>query len=173
MKRLLIPLALILAAAPALAIDLNPHTDTVPYMASDGVDFFAVWTEKSNLGNRVLATRVSRLHQVIDQSPLVVASGAVYAVKYGAFQYLVLWKESGGALRATRVSQTGIKMDDTPITLDANPFTSAPALTFDGQRFFVVWISGLDLVGAFVAPDGTVSARMTLAKAGPSGGNNP
>src|SRR5204863_9648613 len=103
MRRTLIAaLLLALPFTAAATTDLPAPTTAAPFLACDGTDFLAVWTEPSG---KVRASRVSGAGVVLDTPAIDLGPGLVLGVAYGAGMYLVVSTNSRG-LVATRVTQS-------------------------------------------------------------------
>ncbi len=159
-RSLLAALLLAIPVTAAAAVDLLAPTTTTPFLASDGTDFLAVWTEPNSSG-RVRAARVTRAGVVLDPFPAIdIGPGLVLGVAYGSGTYLIVSNNSRG-LVATRVTQSGVRIDEFGPVLDARAGNAA--VVFDGSRFFVTWTDGLAVYGSFFTLDAHVSPRQTLA----------
>ncbi len=85
------------------------------------------------------------------------------AVASGGGAHLVVWSDqyssSGtwGRLLSRRLDDTGAALDTAPRVLAGNDRDNdTPAVTFDGESFFVVSSRGGDLYGMRVPPDGSI-----------------
>ncbi len=143
-------------------------------VASDGVDFFASWTEVTSTTMSVMAGRVTRSGVPLDGSGRVVAESAApitywYApsVAFGAGVYLVVFESAQYRVMGQRFARDGTPIDPAPFLISANALH--PSVAFGGGRFLVVWgVFGQSfLAGAMVGSDGSVDTAQQLTPAPP------
>jgi hypothetical protein len=168
----------LLAALPSFAAgrDLTPVSiaarQTVPAIASDGIDFFAVWTELTSTMSSVVAGRVTRSGLPLDGSGLVVAESSSSSdrlshpvVSFGAGAYLIVFTKGsalGGDLVGRRYTRDGTPIDAAPFLIAHN---AGPAsVAFGGTRFLVAWPRYMirSIIGTTIAADGFVAAEQQL-----------
>jgi len=171
--------AALLAALPSFAIgrDLTPVAIAVrqstPAIASDGVDFFAVWNETTSTASRIVAGRVTRSGLLLDGTGLIVAESSLSpsarvshpAVTFGAGSYLVVFTMGipwASDLMGRRYAGDGTPIDAAPFLIARN--AGAASVAFGGTRFLVAWprYTAWSIVGTTVAPDGSVGVEQQL-----------
>ena len=85
---------------------------------------------------------------------------------------LVVWHEGSynepGTLYAARVTPDGVVLDREPINVGPGCYDARPAVTSDGQDFFVSWLSCATILGARVSSRGSLldPVPLTLASTG-------
>jgi hypothetical protein len=174
----LLALAL-LTPLPSFAIgrDLTPPRTAVrqitPSIASDGVDFFAAWTETTSTTTRIVAGRVTRSGLPLDGTGLVVAESSsspsdrvsAPAVTFGAGAYLVVFMTGipgYGDVMGRRYTRDGTPIDSAPFLIGRN--ADLPSVAFGGARFLVAWprYRAWSIIGTTVAADGSVGVEQQL-----------
>ncbi|HEV7484393.1 MAG TPA: hypothetical protein VGQ65_01830 [Thermoanaerobaculia bacterium] len=166
MKRVLMRCAVLivttLVSSPLLAAghDLTPAPPAVnqmmPLVKGNGSGFLAAWSEWT--------TQVR--HSVVSQVVNVAGrpAGARATVSQRGISSLAMARSSSDALlvvtdgnvSAERLSPSGFPMNT--VLLDAGAdYPSGGAVAWNGSRYFVVWAVGPQLIGAFVAPDGSTT----------------
>jgi len=164
-------------SAGAAGHDLTPPRtavkQTAPSLASDGVDFFAAWTETTATTTRIVAGRVTRSAVPLDGTGIVVAESSTSpsdrvsspAVSFGAGAYLVVFTKGvfwDGDLMGRRFARDGAPIDGAPFLIAHN--AGAPSVAFGGSRFFVAWPNylGKSIIGTTIAADGSVGVEQQL-----------
>ncbi|MDQ1519376.1 MAG: hypothetical protein QOI55_449, partial [Actinomycetota bacterium] len=133
---------------------------TAPAVAFDGTNFLVVW------GN-VLGARVSPTGSRLDGPGFHIGGGVAPAVAWNGHEYLVVWEQE----RANSITIFGARVTKTGRVVDVDGFRigagdddqQAPAVTWNGENFLVVWQDVVDhetrdwnVVGARVTAGGTV-----------------
>ena len=140
---------------------LSAHVEIAIGAARD--QYLAAWTEKHGNVWRVRASRVDRSGRYLDGTGILLGS-AVHsnapAVGSDGTNWLVVWGDS--ALRARRISSTGVLLDTQPIALGNG---NEAAVAWANGSWMVVASSEGALVAVPVAADGVAGPRRTLAQA--------
>jgi len=76
------------------------------------------------------------------------------AIAHSPSDALVVWTAADGNLFAERLSPSGMPLSTTLVTF-GNDYLSDVAVAWNGSRYFVVWSNSVQLLGAFVATDGS------------------
>ncbi|MCP3105122.1 hypothetical protein LZ198_40270 [Myxococcus sp. K15C18031901] len=150
--------------AGLLPISDAPGNQSNPAIASDGTDYFVVWSDYRNgSGPQVYGTRVRASDGVVlDLDGRFITQGLCSGIAYGGGVYLLLSENSGLRLRASDL----VLLGGFPISTGRNPFGGMAA--FDGQQFLVVWTdfrngsNNPDVFAARVSVDGVVLDRPNL-----------
>ena len=163
-----------------------------PRVAFDGERFLAVWQDQRSLVPRTYAARVRASDvQVLDPGGFVITSNPSYqyypSVAFDGVQFLVVWEDgrnnTSGAnydIFGARVrGADGVVLDGTgiPIATDATANQMAVAVASNGRGSLVAWThsttsAGLDVYGARVGSDGTVS-QASIINAAVGGAPSP
>jgi hypothetical protein len=117
----------------------------------------------------VYGARVTEDGSVLDPSGIPIATGPHYqrasAVAFDGANFMVAWTDGTdpGDIYCARVSPNGTVLDPSGIPVSTAPGDQqAPAITFDGTNFLIVWQDerngDADVYGARVTPGGS-SAR--------------
>jgi VCBS repeat-containing protein len=135
-----------------------------PAVASDGSNFFIVWTSYDTSSNpgQVFGARVSSAGTVLDATPRLIryvggsTSSILPRVAYGGGVYLVTWDENDGAsdqVGAITVSTAGVTQGTALLFASS---TAQPDVDFDGTNFFVVYMNTLAgrIAGQRISPAG-------------------
>jgi hypothetical protein len=139
--------------------DLTPSQPTanqmLPVVTGSGSGFTAAWYEPAFSRYRVVSSVVNangeRVEDAIataDQPPV-----SSLAIAHSPSETLVVWTADDKVF-AERLSPSGGTLSTTLVTF-GNGYVSNVAVAWDGSRYFVVWSSGVQLIGAFVAIDGS------------------
>lgn len=116
-------------------------------VAFDGTNFLAVWD--NNNGSAIYASRVQPLGGPLDTDGFFVGQGANPDVAFGADTYLVVW-ETGANIFARALSRTGSTVGDAiQLTSGTAREEHAPGVSFNGEKFLVVWDAALETYGIF------------------------
>src|SRR6266508_497889 len=114
--------------------------------ASDGSGWLVAWSSGPYqfVSNFIAATRIDSSGNVLDTTPMVVASGSVAhpAVAFGANHYLVAWATSD-SIRVRLVGRDGELLPSVQIAAGTTGLIRA---AWDGTRFAVVWPDGFALL---------------------------
>lgn len=157
----------------------------LPAVASDGVNFFAVWLDRRNHAGAawtdcdVYGTRITASGEVLDPNGRLIATNAFWssqlALGFDGTNYLVAWLENQaevfGSIRGTRIATDGTVLDGLhgfAIGAPTGLLQSDPAMAFNGKVWLVAWndwrnqTNGIpdnlicDVYGARVTPGGVV-----------------
>ena len=161
----------VLDAAGILVTSNLVKTTTKPRVDYDGTNFFVVW---DNSSGQICGARIASSGTVVDATSIVIynpasvsssASASEPAVAHDGAAYLVVWSDyrfGNYEIFANRVSAAGAVLNGSGIAITgAAQSQSAPAVSFDGTGYFVVWQdsrSGFsyDIYGARVTKAGAV-----------------
>jgi len=152
-----------------------PGGERVPAVASDGVNFLAVWVDERFTGGDLSAARVSQNGVLLDPGSFVISTEAsLYSEPAAASDgsnFLVVWARPDSNddmdIYGARVNGDGTILDSGGLAISAGPCDEeGPAVAFDGTNFLVVWSTG-DLYCARVSPSGSVidSAGIAISTA--------
>jgi len=145
------------------------NNQRLPSAASDGTGFLVAWYDdrgravwggsEDTWSGEIRAARLDANGRVEGASLRLSPTGRPWRygsprVAFGAGHYLVTWSEfDDNAVRAARVSTSGVVEDTTPLTLGGGRWTT---VAFDGMNFLVVWTGLGGTRGVRVSPSGTV-----------------
>jgi hypothetical protein len=159
----------------ALPLPLPYDRDQVhgPSVASNGSGFLVAWVQAPHSSGAVLrAARVSSGGVVLEASDLAMGTfPSQPSVASDGSNYLVTWSD-GSAVRGGRVDADGTLLDPGGINISAD-FGYSGAVSWNGQRYLVVWValggSGDTVMAARVTSDGTVQDPDGIVVAGGPG----
>lgn len=126
-----------------------------PVVTGNGAGFTAAWTEP-------VQSRYTLVSQVADAAgePIAGTSASIdqsyvqsISIAHSPSETLVAWI-AGGNVFAERLSPSGLPLSRGSLT-SGNTFPQEIAVAWNGSRYFVVWSNGFQLLGAFVASDGS------------------
>ncbi|WP_223639439.1 Ig-like domain-containing protein [Corallococcus sp. EGB] len=146
---------------PGFEISTAEKMQANPSVASNGEDYFVVWTDNRSGYNGLRGTRVTNGGTVVDVAGQELSpSGDSPAVAFNGTDYFIAW-ESGWDAFGMRVTQAGGILDSTGIILALAASTqTAPVVASNGTDFLVVWYDrrnlGESIVGVRVDPLGEV-----------------
>ena len=139
-----------------------------PSVTFGGSNYFVAWTEE-RADYDIYGARVSPDGVVLDPASIPICwaynDQIKPAVIFGEDDYLVVWEDYRGDycdIYGSRVNTAGQVLDPAGIPISiADNDQFYPALTFDGNNYFVVWEDcrngfDLDIFGARVTQTGTV-----------------
>jgi hypothetical protein len=157
----LILAALLTASLFAAGHDLTPPpaADQLwPVVTGNGSGFTAACNEATPRQSRVVSSVVNANGDAIeggsakiDQPPL-----SSIAIAHSPSESLLVWTTDDKVF-AERLSPSGIPAALILVTF-GNGYVSNVAAAWNGSRYFVTWSHGVQLVGAFVAADGSTTA---------------
>jgi hypothetical protein len=147
-----------LEAGPAEVLNRGPEWQRATALASDGVDFVAVWRNATWSGSESFTRRVDRDgdpgQDGINQLPGPNATPIENGLAFAGSTYLQLYVQDT-YLYAQRLSPTGEPMEP---RIPIRRYAYNAAVAAAGDRFFVAWREdGGDSYSAFIAADGTMS----------------
>ncbi len=160
------PSGVVIDTLPIVISDAPGH-QWLSGVASDGVNYFVVWTDFRHdpVDGSIYGARVSRDGTVLDSDGIPIWTnswGDRPAVAFAEGLYFVVWNASGDIYGA-RVTPGGNVLDPQGIPIStATRSQSCPAVAFTGTDFLVAWQderSGgrqTDIYAARVSPAGVV-----------------
>ena len=160
---------LFLRTSPAITVETRdltslPAQETRPSIASDGVNFLAVWNTIGGKRATIVTSLLDSSGTSITPASELSSSGEAItsqSVAFGAGQYLVASSiEKSIALR--RINAAGVVVDRTPVFIERPTTPRDPVVASDGQRFLVAWLEQGLVMGTIVAPDGTWSTPRSM-----------
>ncbi|HVU05163.1 MAG TPA: hypothetical protein VHE30_25615 [Polyangiaceae bacterium] len=132
-----------------ISVSLALNSQTQPAAASDGTDFFVVWTdERAGIGaGDIYGTRVTAAGAVGSVTGLPIETNGLLqdspAIAFDGTNYLVVWEDQrtdAGDVYGIRVDTTGAAVDAAAIPIStATNAQLAPSLAFDGTNYLVAW----------------------------------
>jgi len=159
-----------------LLYSVQSNSQNAPAAAYDGANYLVVWEDDRNAADgqdhflNIYGARITPEGTVLEPEAIPISidvgyqSGAVAA--FNGQNYLVVWMSSDeGAydsnIYGTRVSPAGQVLDPGFITVSAgDDRESYPAVTSDGQYFFVSWqderLDSVDIFGARIDNEGNL-----------------
>lgn len=131
-----------------------------PVIASDGTDYLVVWKEWRGVKDYsstlpparydIYATRINSLGNILDSKPILIASGKPDFGRISAAScvsnYFVVWNDTSGILRATRISPSGTIIDAELIITQSG---GDAFVIFDGTNYFVSWLTSTGSEGTY------------------------
>ncbi|WP_157758287.1 Ig-like domain-containing protein [Cystobacter fuscus] len=143
-----------------LAISTAAGDQNSPMVASNGTDFFVVWTDERNLATTkadLYGTRVTSAGVVVTPSGLAIstATGDQYgpAVASNGTDYFVVWEDKRTGVEqdiyGTRVTNTDTVISPSGLALTtATGGQYSPSVASNGADYLVVWESAEDDIEA-------------------------
>lgn len=139
-----------------LPISTAPYNQSSPVVGWNGQDWLVAWASERETDRYqidVVATRVSTDGQILDPTPIVLATAPTsidyyqpYSMSSDGTNWAVVWRGlTGGVftLRGGRVSPSGSLLDPGGKTLRQDTFNSAPHsadLAFAGDEYLMTWL---------------------------------
>ncbi|MCH7760802.1 hypothetical protein IIA15_05290, partial [candidate division TA06 bacterium] len=158
-----------------IVISMAPEFQSYPAVATGISNSLVVWVDgrdiESGSGLDLYGTRVTPSGVVLDPTGIFISTGLSNPwfpkVAFGGSNYLVVWQAydlipDDVEIFGVRVDLNGLPIDGTPFAIpSAGRRQRAPAISFDGTNYLVVWEderSGVDfdIYGARVSPSGFV-----------------
>jgi hypothetical protein len=134
----------------------------------DGTNYLVVWTDGRTDSTTVYAARVTPTGEILDGDGILIASGPADrfrpAVSFDGTNFLVVWEGrrsdvEGSDVYGALVSRAGVIVGPSPFVVSfADNRSEAPAVSFDGTNFLVVWEGNRSVTG-----DGVYGARVSRA----------
>jgi hypothetical protein len=149
-----------------------------PALASDGLDFLTVWREWSGAHWSTIAGRFNRSGDSLDGTGVALSGDADVvrtALARGPGSQTLIVQTTNNGMLATRWSGATGPLDSNPIVVSST-YGGDPAVAWNGSRYFVVWVAGSQLLGAFIGSDGAASTPIALPFAAadfPGGPSSP
>src|SRR5262249_54296955 len=125
-------------------VSTAPDIQVSPAAASDGANYFLVWTDRragQAAGNDLYGARINAAGQVLDPdgAPLVTAAGnqSAPAIPREGTGYLPSWTDTG-AIRGARMSSDGMLLDPSGFAVTATVGRGRPRVA-SGASSLIVW----------------------------------
>lgn len=146
--------------SPSINIITTVNEQYEPVIASNGTDYLVVWKEWRGVNDYssvlaparydLYATRINLLGDILDSKPILIVSqkpdfGRI-SVASCVSNYLVVWSDTSGILRATRISPSGTIID-TELIITQRGWD--PFVIFDGTNYFVSWLTATGSEGTY------------------------
>ncbi len=140
---------------------LNYEKTELRMAASDTI-YLLVFIDSRNAQTLmdVYGVRVNHRGDVLDSTPILICGTPEFqrrpSVCFGDTHFFVVWTdERPGGIYGARVRQSGEIIDPDGFAI-TNIGGSWPSVSFDGDNFFVVWISNYQIRGARVTQTGII-----------------
>lgn len=141
-----------------------------PAIAFDGTNYVVAWADFRTLSYDAYVARVSKSGTVLDPTGIPVSQATgdqnSLAIVFDGTNYMMVWRDERNGtytdIYGARVSPSGVVLDPDGIAIcTAANHQYAPAISYDGVNYFVVWDdehtgSYYDVYGARVTTSGTV-----------------
>ena len=161
MMRCAVLIVTALVSSPILGAghDLTPAPPTVnqimPVVTGRGAGFLAAWSElTTEHRSSVVSQPVSAAGEPAGSSTAI-GQRFIYSLATARGQSDALVVGSDGNIFAERLSPSGFPINT--ILLESGDYPPDIAVAWNGSRYFVVWAYGWQLIGAFVASDGSTT----------------
>jgi hypothetical protein len=138
--------------------DLTASPPTVnqmsPVVTGNGSGFTAAWIESVQSRNTIVSQVASGAGEPIAGTGASIDQSYVQSmsIAHSPSETLVVWVADNNVF-AERLSPSGMPLNT--VVLTSKTFPSDVAVAWNGSRYFVVWSNGYQLLGAFIAPDGS------------------
>jgi hypothetical protein len=146
----------LLAAGHDLSTSPPAGHQILPVVTGNGSAFTAAWIELATPTHYALMSQaVSTNGEPIAGAGTTSDQPPVYsmAIAHSPSDALLVWTLDG-YLFAKRLSPAGLPLNTSLVTFGKGYRTDV-AVAWNGSSYFVVWSTGAELVGSFVAPDGS------------------
>jgi len=150
-------------------ISYAAHEQGSPAVDFDGASFLVVWRDRRGDRGAIYGARVTPQGTVLDSIGFVVSQAADSqcspVLAFDGTNFLIAWEDWRNGddcdVYGTRVTTQGVVLDTADIVISSAAWAQwAPAVSFDGANFLVVWQDyrggDIDIYGARVTPQGTV-----------------
>jgi len=141
---------------------------TIPVAVFDGTNYWVVFTgmASSNTSPFCLFQRVSPGGAILDSSPIALPTssggcGGTQSVIFGGGQGLIVFQSAGGAIAGVFVNPDGSVKTTEFLIAPTGIGQSAPAVSYDGTNFLVVWQQGYPACGLFQYCEEIYAARVS------------
>lgn len=160
--------------AEPIAVCAAPDDQLLPSVAFDGTNYLVTWLDNRESACDVYGARVDPSGNVLDPAGIAIAAAPdcqkFPGVAFGGGQYLVVWqdhREGPASLYGARVDPSGRVLDRSGIRISDTAATQTfAAISFDGERYFVVWENptggDTDILGVRVDLSGAVLDAVPL-----------
>ena len=156
------------------------NAQTRPAYAVGSTTELAVWADSRNFGDDIMSVRYDNAGNKLDALGQVVSDAqgdqTGTSVAFDGGQYVAVWRDSRNSTAdvfAARVQEDGALSDPAGIDVATGSGAQfAPDVASDGNSTLVVWqhratiTDGLDIMGAIMAPNGSVSAPFPICQTG-------
>ncbi len=126
-----------------------------PVVTGNGSGFTAAWIESVQSRSTVVSQVASAAGEPIAGTGASIDQSYVQSmsIAHSPSETLVVWVADGNVF-AERLSPSGMPLN-TGVLTSGKTFPSDVAVAWNGSRYFVVWSNGYQLLGAFIASDGS------------------
>lgn len=159
-------------AVASSTVSISAPIQREPSLASNGVDFFASFIEKTLDRSPLKGARFNREGAPLDGPGLLIGAddtGSIFsATAYGGSTYVVVWIDAiTSTLYARRFDAMGHAIDAGPLVVGPADAVSPPAVAWNGQNFLAVWPHSGGIDGALLSARGnSAGAPIPLAPRG-------
>jgi hypothetical protein len=157
----------------SISISITANRQDYPSIASDGSNYFIVWTDyrNSDINLDIYGLRLNEFGAILDSSDIAISTTSngqlLPSVVFGGTNYFVVWTDRNGSLfclYGARINQNGILLDTNGILISSSVWCewrkAQLATAFDGFNYFVVWLDSrniyFDIYGARINQAGVV-----------------
>jgi hypothetical protein len=140
-----------LTTVPSAANQLSP------LVTGNGSGFTAAWMEFGQGRNAIVSRVVSADGEPIEATDAEINPTLLQsmAIAHSPSEALIAWIADHNVF-AERLSPSGMPLN-TVVLASGKTFPSDIAVAWNGSRYFVVWSNQFQLLGAFIAPDGSAT----------------
>lgn len=137
------------------AIVSEAEQQSVPSVAFDGEYYLVAWTDfRDDVYGDLYCTRVTQDGIVLDTNGVPVSTAQFdqdnASIVSDNSDYFVVWQDHRDShdesdIRGARVAQSGTVLDTSGVLISTQAYVyphGVPAVSFDGEHFFVVWEDG-------------------------------
>ncbi len=155
----------------AIAISAFADSQRLPTVTFGNTNYLVAWQDMRNsslFSYDIYGARVDTSGVVIDTEGVAISSRKNYqsspSIAFDGTNFFVVWHDNRTGsydIYAARVSESGTVLDTAGIPIStANFYQQYPSVTFDGEKYFVVWQDNrdgpFDIHGARVSVSGEV-----------------
>jgi len=133
-----------------------------PVVTGNGAGFTAAWMEPAQSRNTIVSQvanaggePIAGMGAAIDQTNV-----QSVAIAHSPSETLVVWVANGNVF-AERLSPSGLPLGTTAVT-SVQDFAQDVSVAWNGSRYFVVWSNAFQLLGTFIASDGSSTSPHPL-----------